>query len=58
MALAKARALRVIAKAQGDRGPKILENQEAAARISNLLIELYAMESAAVRARKQARGGA
>ena len=54
VALAKARALKVIAKAQGDRGPKILENQEAAARISNLLIELYAMESAVVRAKKMA----
>jgi alkylation response protein AidB-like acyl-CoA dehydrogenase len=57
VALAKARALRVIAKAQCDRGPKILENQEAAARISNLLIELYAMESAVVRARKMTEAG-
>ncbi len=57
VALAKARALKVIAKAQGDRGPKILENQEAAARISNLLIELYAMESAVVRARKMTEAG-
>ena len=57
VALAKARALKVIVKAQGDRGPKILENQEAAARISNLLIELYAMESAVVRAKKMAAAG-
>ncbi len=57
VALAKARALRVIALAQADRGPKILDNQEAAARISNLLIELYAMESAVVRARKMVEAG-
>ena len=57
VALAKARALKVIVKAQGDRGPKILENQEAAARISNLLIELYSMESAVVRAKKMAAAG-
>jgi alkylation response protein AidB-like acyl-CoA dehydrogenase len=57
VALAKARALKVIALAQAERGPKILENQEAAARISNLLIEIYAMESAVVRARKMAAAG-
>jgi len=39
VALAKARTLKVIALAQADHGPKILDNQEAAARISNLLIE-------------------
>jgi alkylation response protein AidB-like acyl-CoA dehydrogenase len=52
VALAKARALKVIALAQAEHGPKILENQEAAARISNMLIEIYAMESAVVRAQK------
>jgi len=57
VALAKARALKVIALAQADRGPKILDNQEAAARIANLLLEVYAMESAVVRARKMAEAG-
>ena len=57
VALAKARALKVIALAQANHGPKILDNQEAAARISNLLLEIYAMESAVVRARKLAEGG-
>ena len=57
VALAKARALKVIALAQADHGPKILDNQEAAARISNLLLEIYAMESAVVRARKLAEAG-
>ena len=57
IALAKARALKVIALAQAGQGPKILDNQEAAARISNLLLELYAMESAAVRAGKMAETG-
>ena len=57
VALAKARALKVIARAQADHGPKILDNQEAAAHISNLLLELYAMESAAVRAGKMAASG-
>ncbi|WP_243320066.1 acyl-CoA dehydrogenase family protein [Geothrix sp. SG200] len=57
VALAKARALRVIARAQAEHGPKILDNQEAAAHISNLLLELYAMESAAVRAGKMAASG-
>ncbi len=54
VALAKARALKVIALAQAEHGPKILDNQEAAAHISNLLLELYAMESAVVRAGKMA----
>ncbi|MBP1771534.1 MAG: acyl-CoA dehydrogenase [Holophagaceae bacterium] len=54
VALAKARALKVIALAQADRGPKILDNQEAAARIANLLLEIYAMESAVIRARRMA----
>ena len=57
VALAKARALKVIALAQAEHGPKILDNQEAAAHISNLLLELYAMESAAVRAGKMAASG-
>jgi hypothetical protein len=57
VALAKARALKVIALAQADRGPRILDNQEAAARISNLLLEIYAMESALVRARKMTDAG-
>jgi len=57
VALAKARALKVISLAQADKGPRILENQEAAARISNLLIEIYAMESAVVRAHKMATTG-
>ncbi len=57
VALAKARALKVITLAQADKGPKILDNQEAAARISNLLIEVYAMESAVVRAQKMAASG-
>ena len=57
VALAKARALKVIALAQADQGPKILDNQEAAAHISNLLLELYALESAAVRAGKLAETG-
>jgi alkylation response protein AidB-like acyl-CoA dehydrogenase len=57
VALAKARALKVIALAQAEHGPKILDNQEAAARISNLLLELYAMESAVVRAGKMAATG-
>ena len=57
VALAKARALKVIALAQAEQGPKILDNQEAAARISNLLLELYAMESAVVRAGKMAAAG-
>jgi alkylation response protein AidB-like acyl-CoA dehydrogenase len=57
VALAKARTLKVIALAQADHGPKILDNQEAAARISNLLIEIYAMESAVVRARKMTAAG-
>ena len=57
VALAKARALKVIALAQADRGPKILDNQEAAARISDLLLEIYAMESAVIRARKMAAAG-
>jgi hypothetical protein len=57
VALAKARALKVIALAQASRGPKILDNQEAAARISNLLLEVYAMESAVIRARKMTDAG-
>ncbi len=57
VALAKARALKVIALAQADHGPKILDNQEAAARISNMLLEIYAMESAVVRAGKMAAAG-
>ncbi|HLP31377.1 MAG TPA: acyl-CoA dehydrogenase family protein, partial [Geothrix sp.] len=57
VALAKARALKVIALAQADRGPKILDNQEAAARIANLLLEIYAMESAVIRARRMAETG-
>jgi alkylation response protein AidB-like acyl-CoA dehydrogenase len=57
VALAKARALKVIAQAQADHGPKILENQEAAARISNMLLEIYATESAVVRAQKMADAG-
>ena len=57
VALAKARALKVIALAQANHGPKILDNQEAAARISNLLLEIYAMESAVVRAQKLAAAG-
>jgi hypothetical protein len=57
VALAKARALKVIALAQAEHGPKILDNQEAAAHISNLLLELYAMESAVVRAGKMAASG-
>ena len=57
VALSKARALKVIALAQASRGPKILDNQEAAARISNLLVEIYAMESAVVRAQKMAEAG-
>ena len=54
MALSKARALKVIALAQGLHGPKILDNQEAAARIANMLLEIYAMEAAVVRAQKMA----
>jgi alkylation response protein AidB-like acyl-CoA dehydrogenase len=57
VALSKARALKVIALAQAEHGPKILENQEAAARISNLLLEIYAMESAVVRAQKMVATG-
>ncbi|WP_243286559.1 acyl-CoA dehydrogenase family protein [Geothrix terrae] len=57
VALAKARALKVIARAQAEQGPKILDNQEAAAHIANLLLELYAMESAVVRAGKMATAG-
>jgi alkylation response protein AidB-like acyl-CoA dehydrogenase len=57
VALSKARALKVIALAQAEHGPKILDNQEAAARISNLLLEIYAMESAVVRARKMTDAG-
>jgi alkylation response protein AidB-like acyl-CoA dehydrogenase len=57
VALAKARTLKVIALAQADHGPKILDNQEAAARISNLLLEIYAMESAVVRAQKMTTAG-
>jgi hypothetical protein len=57
VALSKARALKVIALAQADKGPKILDNQEAAARIANMLLEIYAMESAAVRARKMGDAG-
>ncbi|HEY3400587.1 MAG TPA: acyl-CoA dehydrogenase family protein [Geothrix sp.] len=57
VALAKARALKVIALAQAEHGPKILDNQEAAAHISNLLLELYAMESAVVRAARMAASG-
>jgi len=57
VALAKARALKVIALAQASCGPKILDNQEAAARISNLLLEIYAMESAVIRARKMTDAG-
>ncbi|MBK9798052.1 MAG: acyl-CoA dehydrogenase family protein [Holophagaceae bacterium] len=57
VALSKARALKVIALAQAEHGPKILDNQEAAARISNLLLEIYAMESAVVRAQKMVETG-
>jgi alkylation response protein AidB-like acyl-CoA dehydrogenase len=57
VALAKARTLKVIALAQAERGPKILDNQEAAARISNLLLEIYAMESAVIRAQKMTAAG-
>jgi alkylation response protein AidB-like acyl-CoA dehydrogenase len=57
VALAKARTLKVIALAQAERGPRILDNQEAAARISNLLLEIYAMESAVVRAQKMTAAG-
>jgi len=57
VALAKARALKVIAIAQAEKGPRILDNQEAAARISNMLLEIYAMESSAIRAKKMAVAG-
>ncbi len=57
VALSKARALKVIALAQGLHGPKILDNQEAAARIANMLLEIYAMEAAVVRAQKMAATG-
>jgi alkylation response protein AidB-like acyl-CoA dehydrogenase len=57
VALAKARAIKVIALAQANSGPKILDNQEAAARIANLLVEIYAMESAIIRARKMTDAG-
>jgi alkylation response protein AidB-like acyl-CoA dehydrogenase len=57
VALSKARALKVIAKAQAEHGPKILDNQEAAARIANLLLEIYAMESGVVRAGKMTQVG-
>jgi len=57
VALSKARALKVIALAQGLHGPKILDNQEAAARIANMLLEIYAMEAAVVRAQKMAAAG-
>jgi len=57
VALSKARALKVIALAQAEHGPKILDNQEAAARIANLLLEIYAMESAVVRAQKMTVAG-
>jgi len=57
VALSKARALKLIAMAQAEKGPKILDNQEAAARIANMLLEIYAMESAAVRAQKMSDAG-
>jgi hypothetical protein len=53
----KAVALKAIALAQRTHGPKLLENQEAAARVSNLLMEVYSSESAAVRAGKMAASG-
>jgi alkylation response protein AidB-like acyl-CoA dehydrogenase len=57
VALSKARALKVIALAQAEHGPKILDNQEAAARIANMLLEIYAMESGVIRAGKMTQAG-
>ncbi|WP_306599221.1 acyl-CoA dehydrogenase family protein [Geothrix sp. 21YS21S-2] len=38
-------------------GQKLIENQEAAARVADMLTEIYAMESAVVRAAKMTEGG-
>ncbi len=54
---AKAQVRGLLALAQREHGPRLLDNQEAAARASNLLLEIYAMESAGVRARKMAEAG-
>ena len=54
---AKGQIRGLLALAQREQGPRLLENQEAAARVSNLLMESYAMESAAVRATRMAANG-
>ncbi len=53
----KARVADLAALAQQAQGPKLLENQEAAARLSNLLMEAYATESAAIRAHRMTVAG-
>jgi alkylation response protein AidB-like acyl-CoA dehydrogenase len=54
---AKGQVRGLLALAQREQGPRLLENQEAAARASNLLMEIYAMESAAVRAKRMVATG-
>jgi len=53
----KAQVRTLAALVQREQGPKILDNQEAAARLSNLLMEAYATESAAIRAARMAAAG-
>ncbi len=53
----KAQARILAALAQREQGPRLLDNQEAAARLSNLLMEAYATESAAIRAARMAASG-
>ncbi|HEX9008832.1 MAG TPA: acyl-CoA dehydrogenase family protein [Holophagaceae bacterium] len=53
----KARVAGLAALAQREQGPKLLDNQEAAAHLSNLLMEAYATESAAIRAVRMTAAG-
>ncbi|HEX9081417.1 MAG TPA: acyl-CoA dehydrogenase family protein, partial [Holophagaceae bacterium] len=53
----KARVAELAALAQREQGPKLLDNQEAAARLSNLLMEAYATESAIIRAHRMTAAG-
>ncbi len=53
----KSRVAGLAALAHRTQGPKLLENQEAAARLSNLLMEAYATESAAIRAHRMTAAG-
>jgi alkylation response protein AidB-like acyl-CoA dehydrogenase len=55
--LAKARLRHSAARALEATGQKLIESQEAAARVADMAMETYAMESAVVRARRMQDAG-